>query len=217
MWFEVKDIVPHLVCEDFASVTYYFTAYRSVFFKLRYFTRILLYLVCMHYRNVETSSVMCRTSYRFPLQHLQTTLCCFQCPTTAFSPSLWARSSLNSQCESCTSPSRRATGGPCSGDSPTSQPPLEQSSGCGSRTLWQSEYGSLMAAEDTGRIIITHRNDLLTLFSVDGTWKELTNVLSGIFCASLNFIDSTNTVQPSASFKPLGIGNGICPFTFILF
>ncbi|XP_058499547.1 GPI transamidase component PIG-T [Solea solea] len=42
---------------------------------------------------------------------------------------------------------------------------------------------------------------------VDGTWKELTNVLSGIFCASLNFIDSTNTVQPSASFKPLGIAN----------
>uniref|UniRef100_A0A3B4YXE9 Phosphatidylinositol glycan anchor biosynthesis class T n=1 Tax=Seriola lalandi dorsalis TaxID=1841481 RepID=A0A3B4YXE9_SERLL len=42
---------------------------------------------------------------------------------------------------------------------------------------------------------------------VDGTWKELTNVLSGIFCASLNFIDSTNTVQPSASFKPLGVGN----------
>ncbi|KAM9342587.1 GPI transamidase component PIG-T [Pholidichthys leucotaenia] len=42
---------------------------------------------------------------------------------------------------------------------------------------------------------------------VDSAWKELTNVLSGIFCASLNFIDSTNTVQPSASFKPLGIGN----------
>ncbi|XP_068996854.1 GPI transamidase component PIG-T [Embiotoca jacksoni] len=42
---------------------------------------------------------------------------------------------------------------------------------------------------------------------VDATWKELTNVLSGIFCASLNFIDSTNTVQPSAAFKPLGIGN----------
>ncbi|XP_008273954.1 GPI transamidase component PIG-T [Stegastes partitus] len=42
---------------------------------------------------------------------------------------------------------------------------------------------------------------------VDATWKELTNVLSGIFCASLNFIDSTNTVQPSASFKPLGTGN----------
>uniref|UniRef100_A0A7N6FHR5 Phosphatidylinositol glycan anchor biosynthesis, class T n=1 Tax=Anabas testudineus TaxID=64144 RepID=A0A7N6FHR5_ANATE len=46
-----------------------------------------------------------------------------------------------------------------------------------------------------------------TVTDVDGMWKELTNVLSGIFCASLNFIDSTNTVQPSASFKPLGIGN----------
>ncbi|KAK6307977.1 hypothetical protein J4Q44_G00212480 [Coregonus suidteri] len=46
-----------------------------------------------------------------------------------------------------------------------------------------------------------------TVTDVDVTWKELTNVLSGIFCASLNFIDSTNTVQPSASFKPLGVGN----------
>ncbi|XP_072552706.1 GPI transamidase component PIG-T [Salminus brasiliensis] len=46
-----------------------------------------------------------------------------------------------------------------------------------------------------------------TVVDVDGNWKELTNVLSGIFCASLNFIDSTNTVQPSASFKPLGLGN----------
>ncbi|XP_038658874.1 GPI transamidase component PIG-T [Scyliorhinus canicula] len=42
---------------------------------------------------------------------------------------------------------------------------------------------------------------------VDTTWKELTNVLSGLFCASLNFIDSTNTVTPTASFKPLGIIN----------
>ncbi|XP_071227826.1 GPI transamidase component PIG-T-like [Salvelinus alpinus] len=46
-----------------------------------------------------------------------------------------------------------------------------------------------------------------TVTDVDVAWKELTNVLSGIFCASLNFIDSTNTVQPSASFKPLGVGN----------
>uniref|UniRef100_A0A8C7V3Q5 Phosphatidylinositol glycan anchor biosynthesis, class T n=1 Tax=Oncorhynchus mykiss TaxID=8022 RepID=A0A8C7V3Q5_ONCMY len=47
-----------------------------------------------------------------------------------------------------------------------------------------------------------------TVTDVDIAWKELTNVLSGIVCASLNFIDSTNTVQPSASFKPLGVGNG---------
>lgn len=44
--------------------------------------------------------------------------------------------------------------------------------------------------------------------SVDTSWKELSNVLSGIFCASLNFIDSTNTVTPTASFKPLGLANG---------
>ncbi|XP_069382157.1 GPI transamidase component PIG-T [Paralichthys olivaceus] len=50
---------------------------------------------------------------------------------------------------------------------------------------------------------------------VDGTWKELTNVLSGIFCASLNFIDSTNTVQPSASFKPLGIVNEVTDHRFL--
>nr|XP_033819041.1 GPI transamidase component PIG-T [Geotrypetes seraphini] len=42
---------------------------------------------------------------------------------------------------------------------------------------------------------------------VDQTWKELTNILSGIFCASLNFIDSTNTVTPTASFKPMGLSN----------
>lgn len=45
-------------------------------------------------------------------------------------------------------------------------------------------------------------------FSVDKAWKELSNILSGIFCASLNFIDSTNTVTPTASFKPLGLANG---------
>uniref|UniRef100_A0A7M4ED73 Phosphatidylinositol glycan anchor biosynthesis class T n=1 Tax=Crocodylus porosus TaxID=8502 RepID=A0A7M4ED73_CROPO len=42
---------------------------------------------------------------------------------------------------------------------------------------------------------------------VDKSWKELSNMLSGTFCASLNFIDSTNTVTPTASFKPLGLAN----------
>ncbi|XP_005986751.1 GPI transamidase component PIG-T [Latimeria chalumnae] len=46
-----------------------------------------------------------------------------------------------------------------------------------------------------------------TVTDIDRSWKELTNVLSGIFCASLNFIDSTNTVTPTASFKPLGLVN----------
>uniref|UniRef100_A0A8D0KRG0 Phosphatidylinositol glycan anchor biosynthesis class T n=1 Tax=Strix occidentalis caurina TaxID=311401 RepID=A0A8D0KRG0_STROC len=47
-----------------------------------------------------------------------------------------------------------------------------------------------------------------TVTDVDKAWKELSNILSGIFCASLNFIDSTNTVTPTASFKPLGLANG---------
>ncbi|XP_007936574.1 GPI transamidase component PIG-T [Orycteropus afer afer] len=47
-----------------------------------------------------------------------------------------------------------------------------------------------------------------TVTDVDQSWKELSNVLSGIFCASLNFIDSSNTVTPTASFKPLGLTNG---------
>ncbi|KAF7240934.1 GPI transamidase component PIG-T [Varanus komodoensis] len=42
---------------------------------------------------------------------------------------------------------------------------------------------------------------------VDKAWNDLSNILSGIFCASLNFIDSTNTVIPTASFKPLGLAN----------
>ncbi|XP_075384812.1 GPI-anchor transamidase component PIGT [Tenrec ecaudatus] len=46
-----------------------------------------------------------------------------------------------------------------------------------------------------------------TVTDVDKSWKELSNVLSGTFCASLNFIDSTNTVTPTASFKPLGLAN----------
>lgn len=60
----------------------------------------------------------------------------------------------------------------------------------------------------------------VSLSSVDKSWKELSNVLSGIFCASLNFIDSTNTVTPTASFKPLGLANGeralevVLPCTF---
>ncbi|RXG53904.1 GPI transamidase component PIG-T, partial [Armadillidium vulgare] len=43
--------------------------------------------------------------------------------------------------------------------------------------------------------------------NVDQTWKDLVNALSGLFCASLNFIDSTNTVSPELSFRPLGITN----------
>ncbi|OCL13829.1 GPI transamidase-like protein component Gpi16 [Glonium stellatum] len=35
-------------------------------------------------------------------------------------------------------------------------------------------------------------------------WLTLTNALSGLFCASLNFIDSTKTIRPVISFRPEG-------------
>jgi len=38
----------------------------------------------------------------------------------------------------------------------------------------------------------------------DGRWLTLTNALSGLFCASLNFIDSTRTIRPVMSFQPAG-------------
>ncbi|KAI9469334.1 GPI transamidase component PIG-T [Zychaea mexicana] len=36
---------------------------------------------------------------------------------------------------------------------------------------------------------------------VDAQWKKLTNTLSGLFCASLNFIDETITTEPALSFR----------------
>ncbi|EAA30969.1 Gpi16 subunit, GPI transamidase component [Neurospora crassa] len=38
----------------------------------------------------------------------------------------------------------------------------------------------------------------------DRKWLTLTNALSGLFCASLNFIDSTRTTRPVMSFQPEG-------------
>ncbi|KAG9256732.1 GPI transamidase component PIG-T [Emericellopsis atlantica] len=38
----------------------------------------------------------------------------------------------------------------------------------------------------------------------DQKWLTLTNTLSGLFCASLNFIDETRTIRPVKSFQPEG-------------
>jgi hypothetical protein len=38
----------------------------------------------------------------------------------------------------------------------------------------------------------------------DHKWLTLTNALSGLFCASLNFIDGTRTTRPVMSFQPEG-------------
>lgn len=41
-----------------------------------------------------------------------------------------------------------------------------------------------------------------TVKEIDDQWKELCGVLSGLFCASLSFIDHTNTVRPKYTFRP---------------
>lgn len=42
-------------------------------------------------------------------------------------------------------------------------------------------------------------------FSVDKTWADLVNAVSGLFCSSLNFLDAKSTVAPHWSFKPRGL------------
>src|SRR5215469_194731 len=46
---------------------------------------------------------------------------------------------------------------------------------------------------------------ILTTQRADARWLTLTNALSGLFCASLNFIDSTRTIRPINTFEPEGI------------
>ncbi|RUS16083.1 GPI transamidase component PIG-T [Endogone sp. FLAS-F59071] len=43
--------------------------------------------------------------------------------------------------------------------------------------------------------------------NLESNWKALTNALSGLFCASLNFIDETITSRPRMSFRPEGFYN----------
>lgn len=39
-------------------------------------------------------------------------------------------------------------------------------------------------------------------FRADESWLRLTNALSGLFCSSLNFLDSTRTIEPLDTFTP---------------
>ena len=45
--------------------------------------------------------------------------------------------------------------------------------------------------------------------SIDMMWKELTGALSGLLCASLNFIDTSNSLSPEFSFRPTGVVDGL--------
>ena len=42
---------------------------------------------------------------------------------------------------------------------------------------------------------------------IDKSWIKLTNALAGQFCASLNFLDSTHSINPQWSFGPSGVLN----------
>ena len=41
--------------------------------------------------------------------------------------------------------------------------------------------------------------------SIDKAWTDLANAVSGLFCSSLNFLDSKNTITPRWSFRPQGL------------
>ncbi len=63
-------------------------------------------------------------------------------------------------------------------------------------SLWLILHLSLL---DDIKIII------LEVTNLDKAWTKLVNGLSGQFCASLNFLDTTQAVSPKWSFQPRGI------------
>ncbi|KAG0320486.1 hypothetical protein BGZ99_004483 [Dissophora globulifera] len=44
-------------------------------------------------------------------------------------------------------------------------------------------------------------------YQAEANWKGLTNTLSGLFCASLNFIDDTISIEPKMAFRHEGLYN----------
>lgn len=40
---------------------------------------------------------------------------------------------------------------------------------------------------------------------MDEGWKGLTNALAGLLCASLNFVDASNSMSPEFTFRPTGV------------
>ena len=52
--------------------------------------------------------------------------------------------------------------------------------------------------------LMKYYRGMANVFRADRRWLTLTNALSGLFCASLNFIDSTRTTRPVMSFQPAG-------------
>lgn len=67
------------------------------------------------------------------------------------------------------------------------------------------ELWAWVEAETDEEYVYPSRNEnIANRCRADGRWLTLTNALSGLFCASLNFIDSTRTIRPVMSFDPVG-------------
>ncbi|KAK6534982.1 Subunit of the glycosylphosphatidylinositol transamidase complex-like protein [Arthrobotrys megalospora] len=69
--------------------------------------------------------------------------------------------------------------------------------------LWGAQPGDGQNAGGTGVETwawVEADNDV----EAEARWTSLNNALSGLFCASLNFIDSTRTIRPVMSFNPTG-------------
>lgn len=73
-----------------------------------------------------------------------------------------------------------------------------------SRGVWRSRFwGYPPKPTATGaRVSAFFKPDVVDL---DKAWTKLVNGLSGQFCASLNFLDTTQSVTPKWSFQPRGI------------
>ncbi|GLH16315.1 Uncharacterized protein GBIM_20616 [Gryllus bimaculatus] len=70
--------------------------------------------------------------------------------------------------------------------------------------LWRYEYWGFPVSDAApgAELWTWFRNDTK---DVDYVWRKLTGALSGLLCASLNFIGTPNSLSPEYSFRPTGV------------
>lgn len=77
--------------------------------------------------------------------------------------------------------------------------------------LWRYETWGYPIVEATGgaELWAWFSSPNLTSEDVDKQWMRLANVFSGVLCASLNFVDNTNSIAPKHIFRPqfMHLGN----------
>ncbi len=73
-----------------------------------------------------------------------------------------------------------------------------------SRGVWRSQlWGFPPRTSAVGSKVSAIFNEKVQ--DLDKSWVKLTNALAGQFCASLNFLDSTQSITPKWSLSPMGI------------